>query len=99
VLTHLAVPAIIPLVWLKQIIQDFSWETLVSLPPSDLLALAVLAWIALFVGSCIVSALLLTLKAALTFEPLSAGVSPEVTDQSARQSQDSPNSETAKARC
>jgi hypothetical protein len=48
VLTHLAVPAIIPLVGLKQIIQDFSWETLVNLPPSDLLSLVALCVLAVF---------------------------------------------------
>jgi hypothetical protein len=32
----------LPAMGLKQILQDFSWETLWSLPPSDLLALLLL---------------------------------------------------------
>jgi hypothetical protein len=38
---------------LKQILQDFSWETLWSLPPSDLLALLVLTLVVLAVAGVI----------------------------------------------
>lgn len=32
---------------LKQILQNFSWETLINLPPSELLALLIIAFLAL----------------------------------------------------
>jgi hypothetical protein len=34
-------------VGLKQIIQNFSWDTLMGLPPSDFLALAIMAFVVL----------------------------------------------------
>ena len=35
---------------MRQIIQHFSWETIYNLPPSDILALLVLALLGLFLG-------------------------------------------------
>jgi hypothetical protein len=43
----------LPAMGLKQILQDFSWETLWSLPPSDLLALLVLTLVVLAVAGVI----------------------------------------------
>jgi hypothetical protein len=36
---------------LKQILQNFSWETIVNLPPSDLLALLVLCAVAVAIAA------------------------------------------------
>jgi hypothetical protein len=43
----------LPAMGLKQILQNFSWETLSNLPPSDLLALLVLALVVLSVAGVI----------------------------------------------
>jgi hypothetical protein len=57
---------------LKDILSDFSWETLVNLPPSDLLALLVLTLVALFLVLVLLGALALTFSGFLRERPSSS---------------------------